>query len=207
MLFLSALWRVLYEHPAGLFTWHPAMNSLAIAGFVQGVLLLQPTRTAGEKKKGLQIHQVFQYTALPISQFLVRPLSEVSCSCLARTVLVGSFIIIYNKWLHAAGPSLPPCSSSKFRILTTCNLQHTSHPSTANLDSRLSPSSSLKSSSGESSSTHPSPRSSAVQSRRRSTGNTTGCQGTLLLRCCSLRRCWPSNRRGLWVTRRRRSDR
>ncbi|KAL8277504.1 hypothetical protein RQP46_010059 [Phenoliferia psychrophenolica] len=67
----------------GLFSYHPALQSVAILGFTEGVLLLQPTKTVAAKKTGLALHQVFQYTALPV-------------------LLAGSTIIIYNKLIHSA---------------------------------------------------------------------------------------------------------
>ncbi|GAA5886900.1 hypothetical protein JCM5296_005185 [Sporobolomyces johnsonii] len=81
---LVVLWRVLWTHPAGLFTYHPAFQSLAVLGFIEGVLLLQPIpANAAAKKKGLQLHQVFQYTALPL-------------------ILTGAAFIVANKTLHNA---------------------------------------------------------------------------------------------------------
>ncbi|GAA5956626.1 hypothetical protein JCM21900_003626 [Sporobolomyces salmonicolor] len=81
---VAVLWRVLWMHPAGLFTYHPAFQSLAVLGFIEGVLLLQPIpANAATKKKGLQLHQVFQYTAFPM-------------------ILVGAAFIIANKALHDA---------------------------------------------------------------------------------------------------------
>ncbi|ORY88601.1 hypothetical protein BCR35DRAFT_301361 [Leucosporidium creatinivorum] len=78
------LWWVLYKHPAGLFSWHPALQSCAIIGFAEGVLLLQPPpKNQAVKQKGLTLHQVFQFTALPV-------------------ILAGSSVIIYNKAIHAA---------------------------------------------------------------------------------------------------------
>lgn len=67
----------------GLFTYHPAFQSLAVLLFTEGVLVLQPTRTAGAKSTGLKLHQIFQLSALP---------------CL----LAGSFFIFYNKLIHSA---------------------------------------------------------------------------------------------------------
>ncbi|KWU41213.1 hypothetical protein RHOSPDRAFT_37241 [Rhodotorula sp. JG-1b] len=78
------LWRVLWVHPAGLFTYHPALQSLASLGFLEGILLLQPQpASAQQKRKGLQIHQVFQYASLV-------------------AIVGGAAVIIYNKAIHGA---------------------------------------------------------------------------------------------------------
>ncbi|CEQ40277.1 SPOSA6832_01895 [Sporobolomyces salmonicolor] len=98
------LWRVLWMHPAGLFTYHPAFQSLAVLGFIEGVLLLQPIpANAATKKKGLQLHQVFQYTAFPMSEcasseMVIARLTSVPLVA----VLVGAAFIIANKALHDA---------------------------------------------------------------------------------------------------------
>ncbi|BGO98274.1 hypothetical protein NBRC10513v2_002666 [Rhodotorula toruloides] len=80
----AVLWRVLYTHPAGLFTYHPSFQSLAVLGFLEGILLLQPQPpNAAYKRKGLQLHQVVQYT-----------------SCAA--IVAGAAFIVYNKVAHGA---------------------------------------------------------------------------------------------------------
>ncbi|GAA6041217.1 hypothetical protein JCM8097_008348 [Rhodosporidiobolus ruineniae] len=78
------LWRVLYTHPAGLFTYHPAFQSLAILGFLEGILLLQPQpANLAVKRKGLQLHQVFQFVSL-------------------ASIVTGAGFIVYNKAIHGA---------------------------------------------------------------------------------------------------------
>ncbi|GAA5991571.1 hypothetical protein JCM10908_005769 [Rhodotorula pacifica] len=78
------LWRVLWVHPAGLFTYHPASQSLAALGFLEGILLLQPQPlSTQQKRKGLQLHQVFQYVSLV-------------------AIVGGAAVIIYNKAIHGA---------------------------------------------------------------------------------------------------------
>ncbi|GAA5900429.1 hypothetical protein JCM6882_001244 [Rhodosporidiobolus microsporus] len=80
----AALWRLLWTHPAGLFTYHPSFQSLAFLGFLEGVLLLQPQPpNLASKKKGLQLHQVFQYSSLVL-------------------IFVGAGFIVYNKAIHGA---------------------------------------------------------------------------------------------------------
>lgn len=53
-----------------------------------GVLLLQPTKTRIEKRKGFQLHQVFQYTALPLSESSL--FSEITCCLMAKMRLKNS---------------------------------------------------------------------------------------------------------------------
>ncbi|GAA5860350.1 hypothetical protein JCM3774_000388 [Rhodotorula dairenensis] len=78
------LWRVLWVHPAGLFTYHPALQSLAALGFFEGILLLQPQpSSASQKRKGLHVHQAFQYASLV-------------------AIVGGAAVIIYNKAIHGA---------------------------------------------------------------------------------------------------------
>ncbi|KAK4049691.1 hypothetical protein OIV83_003966 [Microbotryomycetes sp. JL201] len=73
------LWTTLARHPAGLFTYHPALQSVAVIAFIQGVVLLQPQpKNIAAKQKGLQLHQVFQLLALPL-------------------IVAGSAVIVYNK--------------------------------------------------------------------------------------------------------------
>ncbi|GAA5850824.1 hypothetical protein JCM9279_003937 [Rhodotorula babjevae] len=75
---------VLWTHPAGLFSYHPSLQTLAVLGFIEGILLLQPQpSTAAHKKKGLQVHQVFQYTS-------------------AVAIAAGAAFIVYNKAIHGA---------------------------------------------------------------------------------------------------------
>ena len=90
------LWGILYRSPAGLFTYHPSFQSVAILLFTEGILVLQPTATAGAKKAGLKLHKIFQLTALP-------------------ALLYGSFIIWYNKAIHG-GQSLSPGSGRLTRF-------------------------------------------------------------------------------------------
>ncbi|GAA6048040.1 hypothetical protein JCM3770_000161 [Rhodotorula araucariae] len=78
------LWRVLWLHPAGLFTYHPSFQSIAVLGFLEGILLLQPPpASAAHKRKSLQLHQVFQYTSLVC-------------------IVTGAGYIVYNKAIHGA---------------------------------------------------------------------------------------------------------
>ncbi|GAA5821090.1 hypothetical protein JCM10212_001144 [Sporobolomyces blumeae] len=80
----TVILRVVKENPAGLFSYHPSLQALAVLGFVEGVLLLQPNPVnSSSKKKGIQLHQVFQYTALPL-------------------IIAGATFIVYNKAIKGA---------------------------------------------------------------------------------------------------------
>ncbi|GAA5927903.1 hypothetical protein JCM10213_000922 [Rhodosporidiobolus nylandii] len=80
----AVLWRALWVHPAGLFTYHPSFQSLAVLGFFEGVLLLQPQPASiAVKRKGLLLHQVFQFTSLAL-------------------IVAGAAFIVYNKAIRGA---------------------------------------------------------------------------------------------------------
>ncbi|GAA95656.1 uncharacterized protein L969DRAFT_81397 [Mixia osmundae IAM 14324] len=83
ILFAITTWVMLIEHPAGLFSYHPALQSLAIVFFGYGILVLQPTKSPQAKRKGQNVHQIFQGLALV-------------------SILGGVAIIIFNKKLHEA---------------------------------------------------------------------------------------------------------
>ncbi|KAK9896360.1 hypothetical protein P389DRAFT_78252 [Cystobasidium minutum MCA 4210] len=74
---------VILKNPAGLFSYHPPLQTFAIILFAQGVLTLQPTSTKADKARGLAIHQIFQITGLAI-------------------IAAGVSIMIANKALHSA---------------------------------------------------------------------------------------------------------
>ncbi|CAH7667873.1 hypothetical protein BY996DRAFT_6429521 [Phakopsora pachyrhizi] len=57
--FVTVLFVVLTQR-LELFTLHPIFQSLAILLFYQGILILQPTQTATEKRTGLFVHETFQ---------------------------------------------------------------------------------------------------------------------------------------------------
>lgn len=86
LVFGITLWQIIGKHPAGLFTYHPLLQSIAVLLFIEGlslllsrasaadwsrctpigILVLQPTKTAPQKRTGLALHQVFQLIAIPI---------------------------------------------------------------------------------------------------------------------------------------------
>ncbi|GAA5832295.1 hypothetical protein JCM3766R1_002368 [Sporobolomyces carnicolor] len=78
------IWKILREHPAGLFTYHPLFQSLAVLIFVEGIVLLQPRPTnAAVKRTGQTLHQTFQGVA-------------------SLLIFAGAAFIIYNKAAHGA---------------------------------------------------------------------------------------------------------
>ena len=64
MLALMTLIIVWAAPPAGLFKWHPTLQVFTAAFFIEGVLILQPTHTAVQKKRGLNLHQIAQTLGL-----------------------------------------------------------------------------------------------------------------------------------------------
>lgn len=91
---------MLLTHPAGLFTAHPGLNSLALALFTQGVLVLQPTKTPGAKKAGFTWHQRFQLSAVPL---LVAGSAAVFASKLAHG---GKHFRTWHSWFGLAAEGL-----------------------------------------------------------------------------------------------------
>lgn len=82
-MFMIPLWIVVVSNPAGLFTPHPLFQSFGVVVLLNGILLLQPTKTAVAKKTGLQAHQIAQAIGL-------------------FSVAAGATFIIVNKALHGA---------------------------------------------------------------------------------------------------------
>lgn len=77
------VWVTVLTHRAGLFTFHPIFQSLALLFFYQGILILQPTNTPASKRTGLLFHEAFQLLG-------------------SLLIIVGSSAIIYNKISHSA---------------------------------------------------------------------------------------------------------
>ncbi|CDS10675.1 hypothetical protein LRAMOSA11161 [Lichtheimia ramosa] len=78
LLFIGLVISVLVRVPFNLFTYHPIFMILFITCCTEGIVLLQPTRTTQEKKRGLRHHataQVIGYTS----------------------AIVGFTAIVYNK--------------------------------------------------------------------------------------------------------------
>ncbi|GAA5895052.1 cytochrome b561 domain-containing protein [Sporobolomyces salmoneus] len=77
-------WKILREKPAGLFTYHPLFQSLAVLVFVEGIVLLQPKPSNSTvKQTGQKLHQAFQGLA-------------------SLLIIAGASFIIYNKAAHGA---------------------------------------------------------------------------------------------------------
>ncbi|GAA5870571.1 hypothetical protein JCM16303_001522 [Sporobolomyces ruberrimus] len=73
------LWKIIREHPAGLFTYHPVLQSLAVLIFIEGIILLQPKPSNSTvKRTGQKLHQAFQGVATLL-------------------IIAGSAVIIYKK--------------------------------------------------------------------------------------------------------------
>jgi len=55
----AVVWSGIFEHPLILFSAHPLLNSAGLLLITQGVLILQPTHTAEQKRLGTYIHAAF----------------------------------------------------------------------------------------------------------------------------------------------------
>ncbi|KAI6129172.1 hypothetical protein EV401DRAFT_1853068 [Pisolithus croceorrhizus] len=85
--FVLVTWGIIFANDPmslGWFTYHPILQSCAIACFTYGVLTLQPTSQPVTKAAGLQRHQIAMF--------------GIGIPC----ILVGTAFMIYNKSLHSA---------------------------------------------------------------------------------------------------------
>ncbi|KAH8596835.1 hypothetical protein B0O99DRAFT_94762 [Bisporella sp. PMI_857] len=81
ILLVASVWASVFLHPLILFSAHPLLNSGGLLLLTQGILILQPTHTADQKRRGTFVH------ANSIS--------------LALALLVAGLIVIeYNKFSH-----------------------------------------------------------------------------------------------------------
>ena len=64
LMLVIPVWIFVIQHPAGLFTPHPLLQTAGVFFLFQGVLLLQPTKTASAKRQGLAAHQAAQIIGL-----------------------------------------------------------------------------------------------------------------------------------------------
>ncbi|KAI7875605.1 hypothetical protein K492DRAFT_173199 [Lichtheimia hyalospora FSU 10163] len=78
LLFIGLVVSVLVRIPFNLFTYHPIFMTLFIICCTEGVVLLQPTRTPQEKKRGLRHHAIVQAIGY-------------------TSAIVGFTTIVYNK--------------------------------------------------------------------------------------------------------------
>ncbi|KAM0714220.1 hypothetical protein Q7P37_010007 [Cladosporium fusiforme] len=77
----AIVWGSVFSHDLILFSAHPLLNSAAILFFVQGILVLQPTHTARQKKEGTYAHAGLNDIAL-------------------LSAIAGLVVIEYNKFAH-----------------------------------------------------------------------------------------------------------
>jgi len=83
ILLTALVWASVFLHPLSLFSAHPLLNSSAILLVTEGVLILQPTHTAAQKRTGTIIHFALNQLSLD--------------------ALIAAFVIIeYNKFDHNA---------------------------------------------------------------------------------------------------------
>ncbi|KAI5248816.1 hypothetical protein E4T43_01133 [Aureobasidium subglaciale] len=78
---VAIVWGAVFSNPVILFSAHPLLNSAAVLLFTQGVLILQPTHTAKQKKQGTWAHA---------------GLNDLALSC----GIAGLVVIEYNKIAH-----------------------------------------------------------------------------------------------------------
>ncbi|KAI6857778.1 hypothetical protein KC343_g10458 [Hortaea werneckii] len=60
----AIVWGSVFSHDLILFSVHPLLNSAAVLFFVQGILILQPTHTAAQKKQGTYTHAALNDVAV-----------------------------------------------------------------------------------------------------------------------------------------------
>ncbi|TCD71070.1 hypothetical protein EIP91_000162 [Steccherinum ochraceum] len=58
-----AIWASIFMHKLSLFSAHPLLNSLGIALLLESTLMLQPTNTAAQKRKGAIVHSILNSIA------------------------------------------------------------------------------------------------------------------------------------------------
>ncbi|KAI9746157.1 MAG: hypothetical protein M1818_000838 [Claussenomyces sp. TS43310] len=83
ILLTAIVWASIFLHPLSLFSAHPLLNSSGIFIFAESILLLQPTHTPEQKRRGTIAHAVLNTLA-------------------ADALLAGLVIIEYNKFAHDA---------------------------------------------------------------------------------------------------------
>ncbi|WPH00310.1 Hypothetical protein R9X50_00313500 [Acrodontium crateriforme] len=60
----AIVWGSVFSNDLIFFSAHPLLNSAALVFFIQGLLILQPTQTAKEKKQGTYVHAALNDVAL-----------------------------------------------------------------------------------------------------------------------------------------------
>jgi len=61
---VAIVWGSIFSNDLILFSTHPLLNSAAMLFFVQGILIIQPTHTAKQKKQGTYTHAALNDVAL-----------------------------------------------------------------------------------------------------------------------------------------------
>ena len=77
----AIVWGAVFSNELMLFSAHPLLNSAAVLFFVQGILILQPTVTAKQKKQGTYTHSALNNVAV-------------------GSAIAGLVVIEYNKFDH-----------------------------------------------------------------------------------------------------------
>ncbi|KAM0699540.1 hypothetical protein Q7P36_000542 [Cladosporium allicinum] len=85
----AIVWGSVFSHDVILFSAHPLLNSAALLFFIQGILVVQPTHTASQKKQGTYAHAVLNDVAL-------------------LSALAGLVVIEYNKISHGGTHFVSP---------------------------------------------------------------------------------------------------
>jgi cytochrome b561 len=99
--FALLIWGSLWSNPYIFFHWHPALMTLALVIFTQGILTLQPATTPLEKVEGRNRHALIQSLGL-------------------LSALFGVSAIAYNKYSHDKAHFTSP--HSKFGIFVATYL-------------------------------------------------------------------------------------
>ncbi len=59
ILFIASIWASIFIAPLSLFSAHPLLNSAGLLAIAEGIIILQPTHTADQKRKGTTAHFLF----------------------------------------------------------------------------------------------------------------------------------------------------
>ncbi|KAK3111740.1 hypothetical protein LTR53_012692 [Teratosphaeriaceae sp. CCFEE 6253] len=85
----AIVWGSVFSNDLSLFSAHPLLNSAAVLFFIQGILILQPTYTAKQKKQGTYTHAALNDVAI-------------------LAAVAGLIIIEYNKIDHGGTHFVSP---------------------------------------------------------------------------------------------------
>jgi hypothetical protein len=59
ILLVALVWGAVFTHPLLVFSLHPLLNSLGVLFSIEAILVLQPTHTADQKRRGTCVHATF----------------------------------------------------------------------------------------------------------------------------------------------------